>query len=190
MTCWRYSLVGCVNPPTQTKYPSAIKTSAVLDNPQWTWIMMRWILGQEDVFYTSSSWERHFFFTCTEEERLRKGLHSWCSGCVVVDMAWLYKILRLVSSQRPVSKHAASVWLQACLSLRPRSARITQSKAPPFNRRRKDSVLHSSEIFEHEQLLLLSTLDSGFKTEESDLNWFLAFYNKTWTHSYNPEKNI
>lgn len=54
--------------------------------------------------------------------------------CVLVDMPQLYKILRSVSSQRPVSKHAASVCLQPCLSLRPQSARITQSKAPSFNR--------------------------------------------------------
>lgn len=72
--------------------------------------------------------------TCTETWRVSKGLHSCCSGCVLGDMARLYKILWLVSSQRPVSKHAASVCLQACLSLRPRSARITQSKAAPFNR--------------------------------------------------------
>lgn len=40
---------------------------------------------------------------------MRKGLHSWYSACVSVDIAGLYKILRLVPSQRPVSKHAAAV---------------------------------------------------------------------------------
>lgn len=60
-------------------------------------------------------------FMCTEEGRVREGLHSWCPACVLVDMARLYKILQLVSSQRPVSKHASSVFLRGCLSRRPPS---------------------------------------------------------------------
>lgn len=59
---------------------------------------------------------------------MRKGLHSSCSGRVLVDMARLYKILQAVSSQRPVSKHAASLCLRGCLTLRPQSASSVKVK--------------------------------------------------------------
>lgn len=127
MTRWRYSQVGCVNPPTNTKHSGAIKTPVITDNPLWTW-MKPWCDG-----FGASSWET-LLFTCTEENRVRKSLHSSCSDCVLGDMAQPYKILWVVSSQRAVSKHAASVWLLACLSLRPQSAHITWGEAPPFNR--------------------------------------------------------
>lgn len=60
---------------------------------------------------------------------VRKGLHSWGTGCALVDVAQSYKILRLVSSQRPVSKHAA---ISARLSLRPQSYTF-KVKPPSFN---------------------------------------------------------
>lgn len=71
-----------------------------------------------------------FFQTCIEDGRAREGLHSWGSGCVLVDMAGLYKILGVVSSQWPVSKHASSVFPQASLSLTTLSPR----KSPALQR--------------------------------------------------------
>lgn len=47
----------------------------------------------------------------------KKGFHS-SFLTVLIDIAWLYKILQAVSSQRLVSKHTAVVCLQAYLSLR------------------------------------------------------------------------
>lgn len=53
--------------------------------------VMQWILGQEWVTLRDP-----FLSTSAEEESVRKGLHSLCSVCVLVDVARLYKILQAV----------------------------------------------------------------------------------------------
>lgn len=42
---------------------------------------------------------------------MRESLHSLTSGCILADMAWLYRFLLVMSSQRPVSKHTAIICL-------------------------------------------------------------------------------
>lgn len=64
-------------------------------------------------------------------------------------MAWLYKILRVVSSQKPVSKHAASVCLQACLSLRPQCAHITQGKSSSIQQYKDEILIQSRRALRH-----------------------------------------
>lgn len=110
-------------------------------------------------FFFYSSWET-LLFTCTEEERVGEGIHSSCSGCVLVDMARLYKILRAVSSQRPVSKHAASVCPQASLSLRPQYVRITQSESSSAQQDEDQILSQSRTALRH---FLWTSLDLGFQ---------------------------
>lgn len=86
----------------------------VWDNTPWRWMKL-WHNKSR-----ASSWEML--------DRGGKGLHSSRPGCVLADMTRLHKILWVVSSQWTVSKHAASVCLLPCLSLRPQPAHISQSE--------------------------------------------------------------
>lgn len=87
-TRWTSSLAWCVNPPTQTKYPRAIKNTSSRTSPAHvSQTKMWWILSQEG-FYNP-------FLKYASKKRIGKGLHSSCSDCVLVDMARMQKILCL-----------------------------------------------------------------------------------------------
>lgn len=136
-----------------------------------------WMKPWDDEFWSFKNVCETHYFTCTQEERVRKGLHSSCSGRVLVDMARLYKILRAVSSQRPVSKHAASVCLRVCLTLRPQSASSVRVKLLCSAGQGRDT--DQTNRFCQLNLKLL---------KQSISEWSLAVLSWKCACSYHPEK--